>query len=176
MNTARTYPPTLLVVIASIFSAVVVTACGPEKGEPTAAEVAAQTAPAKAVPQKARPAPERERPVASPYLGRISNIDPITETSKPSGAGAVIGGVAGGVLGHQIGDGNGKKAATALGAIGGAVAGHQIEKRRAEERVVGYNVQVRLDNGDTRTIRLDSLDGLNVGDRITTQGGGLRRV
>jgi uncharacterized protein YcfJ len=40
--------------------------------------------------------------------------------------GLAIGGVAGAVLGHQIGGGRGRDAATALGAVVGALAGEQL--------------------------------------------------
>ena len=43
--------------------------------------------------------------------------------------GAILGGVAGVVIGHQIGAGSGKDAATALGVMLGAVAGDRIANR-----------------------------------------------
>ena len=43
--------------------------------------------------------------------------------------GLVIGGVAGAVLGNQVGKGHGREAATALGAVVGAVAGDRIANR-----------------------------------------------
>lgn len=43
--------------------------------------------------------------------------------------GAIVGGLAGGVLGHQVGGGRGKDAATALGVVLGAIAGDRLENR-----------------------------------------------
>lgn len=43
--------------------------------------------------------------------------------------GAIVGGLAGGVLGHQVGGGRGKDAATALGVVLGAIAGDQLQNR-----------------------------------------------
>jgi uncharacterized protein YcfJ len=43
--------------------------------------------------------------------------------------GLVIGGVAGALLGNQVGKGHGREAATALGAVVGAVAGDRIANR-----------------------------------------------
>lgn len=43
--------------------------------------------------------------------------------------GAIVGGLAGGVLGHQIGGGRGKDAATALGVVLGAMTGDQFANR-----------------------------------------------
>ena len=62
-----------------------------------------------------------------------------------------------------------------LGAVGGAVAGNQIEKRRSE-KVVGYRVSVRMDDGDTRSVRVDSRDGLEVGVRVRVEGNQLIRL
>ena len=75
---------------------------------------------------------------------------------RPSGAGAVIGAIAGGVIGHQVGGGFGRAAATGIGAMTGAVVGDQVEAantpatevpvRRCqtstayEHRVIGYDV------------------------------------
>jgi len=132
---------------------------------------------AKPVVAKVEPAPEVVRVAAAPpsnTVGAVRQIDPITETDA-SGAGAVAGGVLGGVVGHQFGKGNGKKAMTLLGAVGGAVAGHQVEKA-VNSKVVGYRVQVQLDNGETRTFEPAQLDGLKVGDRVRVDQGQLRRV
>lgn len=47
-------------------------------------------------------------------------------------AGTLIGGVAGAILGHQVGRGGGRDAATAVGAITGAIVGNQIGARDRE--------------------------------------------
>ncbi len=46
---------------------------------------------------------------------------------QPSGAGALIGAIAGGAMGNAVGAGAGRAAATALGVFGGAVVGNNIE-------------------------------------------------
>jgi uncharacterized protein YcfJ len=74
----------------------------------------------------------------------------------PSGAGALVGAIAGGAFGHAIGSGAGQAAATAIGAFGGAVVGNNVEAvgqpaqvhtaRRCttqsayEDRTTAYNV------------------------------------
>jgi uncharacterized protein YcfJ len=104
-------------------------------------------------------------------MGRVlSSIPVIQQTAVPrqvcvdeqvsvpgqkSGAGAVMGGLAGGAIGNQIGDGSGRAVATLLGLVGGAVLGNRIEGDGApqtqtmqrcstqtfyENRTVGYNV------------------------------------
>lgn len=44
-------------------------------------------------------------------------------------AGTAVGAVVGGLLGNQVGGGNGKKIATVAGAVGGGYAGNQVQGR-----------------------------------------------
>jgi uncharacterized protein YcfJ len=73
--------------------------------------------------------------------------------AQPGVAGLALGGVAGGVVGSQIGKGRGKLAATAVGAVAGAVIGNQIQNgglaqaqprcvmvNDMQTRVVGYQI------------------------------------
>ena len=50
---------------------------------------------------------------------------------KPNLLGAGIGAVAGGLLGHTVGGGSGKTAATAVGAVAGAVVGNNLANHGA---------------------------------------------
>ena len=54
--------------------------------------------------------------------------------------GTVIGAVAGGLIGNQIGGGKGKDLATIGGAVAGGVAGHKIQRHRQER----YKTVVRV--------------------------------
>jgi outer membrane lipoprotein SlyB len=162
----------------SLACLVVLGGCGPQDGSPVksngtpvpAAAVSATGSTGATVARSVAP----ERPAAPIALsGEVRHIETLTERPKGTGVGAVAGGVLGGVLGHQVGDGNGQKVATAAGAIGGAVLGHKIERDHAT-KVVGYNVQVQLDNGQTRTFRRDSLNGLRVGSRVKVEGTSLQ--
>lgn len=92
-----------------------------------------------------------------------------TEYSEGSGgnrtAGAVIGGIAGGLIGHQFGSGSGNTAATIAGTIGGAAVGNELARRggdpRAiercrtvsdyEDRVVAYDVVYRFQGREFST-------------------------
>nr|WP_189664415.1 MULTISPECIES: glycine zipper 2TM domain-containing protein [Pseudomonas] len=87
-------------------------------------------------------------------------------------AGTVLGAVAGGLLGNQIGGGNGKKIATVAGAAGGGYAGNKIQEGMQErdtytttqtrcntvndisDKVVGYDVRYMLD-GKEGKVRMD---------------------
>ena len=79
------------------------------------------------------------------------------------GRGAIIGGVAGGILGHQFGGGSGNTAATIVGAIGGAAVGNQIQRTNADDR---FRVIVRLDSGATIAFDQVGEGELRVGDRV----------
>ena len=86
-------------------------------------------------------------------------------------AGTVLGGVAGGLLGSQVGGGSGQKVATVLGAAGGAYAGNQVQKGMQQrdvtsatetrcktvnvrsEKLVGYDVTYRYE-GKEDTVRM----------------------
>jgi outer membrane lipoprotein SlyB len=124
-------------------------------------------------PAQSQSAPAKPR-ISSAQIGNVSSIEEITERPKGTGVGAVTGGVIGGVLGNQVGDGNGQKAATAVGAIGGAVLGNNVE-RNYREKVVGYRIHVRLDNGETRSFQA-SQTNLQPGDRVRIDSGEPRRA
>jgi uncharacterized protein YcfJ len=54
---------------------------------------------------------------------------------QKSGAGALMGAIAGGAAGNAIGDGSGRAAATILGLFGGAILGDRIEGGGAPQTV-----------------------------------------
>ena len=116
----------------------------------------------------------RPVPVVSEY-GRVQNIGYVQASSRPSGAGAVLGAVIGGVIGNQFGGGTGNVLATGAGVIGGAVAGNAIENRTRREDEV-YRVSVRFDNGSLRDFDFHRIDELRVGDRVKFEGGQLHRL
>ena len=134
---------------------------------------------------------------AAQEVGRvISSVQVIQQVSVPrqvctqeqvavqqnkSGAGAVMGAIAGGVLGNQIGGGSGKAAATALGIFGGAILGNNIEGAPApqtqtvqnctyqnvfENRVTGYNVTYEF-NGKQYNVQLPSDPGPTIKLNVT---------
>jgi outer membrane lipoprotein SlyB len=91
----------------------------------------------------------------------------------PPGVGAVLGGIAGGVIGHQVGGGRGNDVATIAGALGGAYAGHQIQRANERER---YLVTVRLDGGARLEVVEKAGEGeLRVDDRVRVVNGRVHR-
>lgn len=55
----------------------------------------------------------------------VTHRRPVQDENRITGS--VLGAVAGGVLGHQIGNGRGKDVATVVGALGGGYAGNQVQ-------------------------------------------------
>ena len=96
--------------------------------------------------------------------GVVASIRKVDVQGKGTGVGVIGGGVVGGALGHQMGNGNGQTAMTVLGAVGGAVAGNEIEKRARSSH--HYVVAVRLEDGSTRTLTYNQAPTFQIGDRI----------
>ncbi|MFC7297110.1 glycine zipper 2TM domain-containing protein [Herminiimonas aquatilis] len=104
--------------------------------------------------------------------GRIESVRAVQTQAKPSGVGVVGGAVVGGLLGNQIGGGNGKTLATVAGAVGGGYAGNEIEKRT--RTATTYEVRVRMEDGKSRTFPYDHQPNWNTGDRVRVVDGYLR--
>lgn len=102
--------------------------------------------------------------------GRVEAVTPIQEQGQASGVGVVAGALLGGVLGNQVGGGNGKKLATVAGAVGGGYAGNEVEKRA--RATSSYQVRVRMENGTSRSFR-QTTDNWRVGDRVRIVNGEL---
>ena len=86
---------------------------------------------------------------------QVCSTEQVAVQPQKSGAGALMGAVAGGAIGNQLGRGAGNVAATFLGMVGGALVGDKVEGQPAaqvqnvqqcatqnfyENRTVGYNV------------------------------------
>ena len=74
---------------------------------------------------KPRPAPQKTRVV---YRDAPNYRAPV-QASQPNYVGIGAGAVIGGLIGNQIGGGNGKKLATVAGVIGGGMLGNEIANR-----------------------------------------------
>ena len=79
-----------------------------------------------------------------PVTQQVCTTREVFVTPQKSGAGALMGAIAGGVIGSRFGKGGGNSAATAVGIIGGAMIGDRIE---ATPR--GHNRAVQHCNNET---------------------------
>jgi outer membrane lipoprotein SlyB len=104
--------------------------------------------------------------------GTVESVQAEKHKGEGTGLGAVGGAVLGGVVGHQLGDGNGKKALTVLGAVGGGLAGHEVEKQARSSTV--YRVQMRMDDGSVRTVVQNTAPA--VGARFEVNGTQLKSL
>jgi len=143
--------------------------------------------------------------VSAPKYAEVLAVKPVTETIKTPReecrdvavtrqrpvqdqhqiAGTAIGAVVGGLLGNQVGGGNGKKIATVAGAVGGGYAGNKVQEgmqnrstyqttetrcdtvQNKSQKLVGYNVRYEMD-GQVRQVRMDH----DPGSRIPLDGQG----
>jgi uncharacterized protein YcfJ len=136
--------------------------------KPRPRPVARQATPIAQAPR----AVEAPKPAPLPGVGGV--IESVREIEQPHDktiAGPVIGGIAGAVLGHQIGDGRTRTVATAVGAGAGILAGRAIEKRVRTDKT--WETTVRLDDGSTQTIKSESQPAFHAGERVRLVDGQL---
>ena len=116
---------------------------------------------------------EAPKPVVKPGLfGTVVAVREVEQQGEGKGVGAVGGGLAGAVLGHNIGDHN--KLVTVLGAAGGALLGNQIEKTaRATKH---WELTVNFDDGTTQTLSSEAQPFWHQGDRVRLYEGKLQPV
>ena len=107
--------------------------------------------------------------------GTIESIQVVQGSSHTSGGGAIIGGLVGALAGNQVGSGGGRTAATVAGGVAGAAIGNRVESNRNANGQDMYAVNVRLDNGEYRTVVQDSVYDLRVGNRVRIVDGRVYR-
>jgi outer membrane lipoprotein SlyB len=94
-----------------------------------------------------------------------------TKTPIGSGAGAVVGGVAG----SNVGGGSGRAVGAILGAVGGGLAGAAVEE--GVTRRAGLEITVRLDSGRIIAVTQEADEAFAIGERVRVlTGGGVTRV
>ncbi len=103
--------------------------------------------------------------------GQVISVDVVEKKGEGSPLGLIAGGVAGALLGHQVGGGTGKDIATLAGAAGGAYAGHEIEQR--VKSVKTWHVAVRFENGDEKSFDFDKDPGFSVGTPVRESNGSI---
>lgn len=138
-----------------------------------AAAATAPTAPA-AVPATATTPVAAAKTVAiCNECGTVTAINIGEKKGKGGPIGLIAGGVAGAVLGHQVGKGTGKDIATIAGAAGGAYAGHKIEENMSSSKY--WSVNVRFENGEERSYSYDNDPRFVVGDKVKLSGSSVTR-
>lgn len=105
-------------------------------------------------------------------IKRQGKVNGVAVGNTTIGLGTVAGGVLGGLLGHQVGGGNGRTAMAVIGAAGGAYAGNKVEQNMSSVTV--YDVRVHMNDGSTRNVEVSS--PIAVGTPVTVEGRNLRLV
>lgn len=114
-----------------------------------------------APPSVAQPAPQ-PAVVLSPYQGTVIAVRVVHVAGSVSPGGAILGGLAGAVVGHQIGNGRGQTVATVAGAIGGAFLGNHIGEQVSGHKV--YDIVVRRDTGGQ--VQVEQRRYVAIGQRV----------
>ncbi len=104
---------------------------------------------------------------------KVVSVRVMERQGKGSGLGVIGGGVAGALLGNQIGGGHGRQLATVAGAAGGAYAGNQVEKNMRATKV--WIVSVQYENGGRRQFEFASNPHFSNGQLVRNHGNSIVR-
>ena len=112
---------------------------------------------------------------AAPHCSNCGTVVAASTYEQPaahgSGLGIATGAVVGGLLGNQVGGGNGRTLATVAGAVGGGYAGNVIEKRVRSTTMT--RVRVRMSNGTIRNFTEAGQNRWHTGERVRIVNGRL---
>ncbi|MCC7641549.1 MULTISPECIES: glycine zipper 2TM domain-containing protein [unclassified Janthinobacterium] len=117
--------------------------------------------------------PSKQQHQICAECGKVLAVN-VTEKAGEGGAlGMIGGGVAGALLGRQVGGGRGKDLATLAGAAGGAYAGKQVEGHMKNAKT--WTVTVQYETGAKADFAFDQDPGLAAGDLVRNSGNGIAR-
>jgi outer membrane lipoprotein SlyB len=105
--------------------------------------------------------------------GRVTSVSVRDKDGEGGAVGLIAGGVAGALLGNQVGSGHGRQLATVAGAAGGAYAGKKIEGKAKSTKE--WTVHVKYDNGQQASFNYDHDPKMHNGDRVRKSNGTLVR-
>ena len=116
--------------------------------------------------------PKSVAPVCA-ECGKVTASKIVEKKGESTPLGMIAGGVAGAVLGHQVGGGRGKDIATIAGAAGGAYAGHKIEENARSTK--SWVVSVHFDNGTDQDFSFAVDPGYAAGDAVKLSGNSISK-
>ena len=100
--------------------------------------------------------------------GRVTAVYLVDKEGDSNAVGLIAGGVAGALLGRQVGGGFGKDLATLAGAAGGAYAGQKVQETMNASKI--WQVTVTYTNGGSARFDFAQDPGLKVGDSVKKSG------
>lgn len=120
---------------------------------------------------------ERERPVSTYERDRVGEVErvergtivsltPVNIEENDSNVGTVVGAVAGGLAGRQVGSGSGSDIMTIIGAVAGGYAGSRYGDD--EVRAEGAEIGLEMEDGSEISIvqDLDENEEFRVGEEV----------
>jgi len=124
--------------------------------------------------------PPRPAPPVARYCSNCATVETVNVVQVQGNAGylgTVGGAVVGGLLGSQVGSGNGRTAAQIAGVVGGAAVGRTIDNNNAAKAAPNqrYEVVVRYPNGATKAVSYENDPGFRVGDKVRVDNNLLTR-
>ncbi|MCV2368025.1 glycine zipper 2TM domain-containing protein [Roseateles oligotrophus] len=125
------------------------------------------------LPRQDAQAPVAEAPKLCAECATVVDVRSEQREGKASGIGVVGGALLGGLLGHQVGGGTGKKLATVAGAAAGGFAGNQVEKSHGAHQV--WTVRVSYPDGGKRSFEFDHQPEFRVNAVVRVHNGSLER-
>ncbi|MBV7536149.1 glycine zipper 2TM domain-containing protein [Duganella sp. sic0402] len=105
--------------------------------------------------------------------GKVTQVVLGEKAGDSSALGVIAGGVAGALLGNQVGSGHGRQLATVAGAAGGAYAGKKIEEKAKSSKQ--WTVHVQYDDGRQAAFTFDHDPQMLTGDRVQNANGSIAR-
>jgi outer membrane lipoprotein SlyB len=97
-------------------------------------------------------------------IASVESVREVTIDKGSSGTGTLAGAALGGLAGSAVGGGNGALAVGILGAVAGGMAGQNVEANMMKRK--GFEITVRLENGDLRAITQDADEMFRAGERV----------
>jgi outer membrane lipoprotein SlyB len=96
--------------------------------------------------------------------GIVTGIRSEKRKGKGGAVGIIGGAVGGGLLGNQVGGGDGKTIATAGGAVGGAILGNEIQKQMTKKTI--HITSIQMKDGSTRSYESEKAPTWAVGNSV----------
>src|SRR6202008_2582566 len=84
---------------------------------------------------------------------KVLSVNVNDKAGEGSALGVIAGGVAGALLGNQVGSGHGRELATVAGAAGGAYAGNKVEQKMKSSKQ--WTVHVQYEDGKQASYNFD---------------------
>jgi len=104
-------------------------------------------------------------------MGVVESVREVAIINPDSGTGTMAGAALGGLGGSTAGSGNGSAAMAIVGAVAGGIIGNRVEANN--NRKPGFEITVKLDNGELRAITQLADEQFRAGERVRLLSNGI---